>query len=69
MGKNPNLVVNVIIKQIGIEMDKKEHLKALEELKKLRKPIHNVNLKHKESLSALEKIAVKYSINIYNILK
>jgi uncharacterized membrane protein len=32
---------------------------AHEELKELRKPIHNVNTKHKESLSGLEKIAVK----------
>ncbi len=32
---------------------------AHEELKKLRKPIHNVNIKHKESLSTLENIAVK----------
>ena len=36
----------------------KLHL-AHEELKKLRKPIHNVNIKHKESLSALENIAIK----------
>jgi uncharacterized membrane protein len=32
---------------------------AHKELKKLRKPIYNVNAKHKESLSVLEKIAVK----------
>ena len=30
-------------------MDVKEHVVAHEELKKLRKPIHNVNIKHKES--------------------
>lgn len=40
-------------------MDKIEHQKAHEELIKLRKPIQNVNISHKESLSALEKIAVK----------
>jgi uncharacterized membrane protein len=48
-------------------MDKKEHLIALEELKKLRKPIHNVNIKHKESLSALEKIAVKVTDHVGSI--
>jgi uncharacterized membrane protein len=32
---------------------------AHKELKKLQKPIYNVNAKHKESLSVLEKIAVK----------
>ena len=40
-------------------MDEKEYKKAYEELKKLRKPISNVNVKHRESLSPLEKIAVK----------
>ena len=40
-------------------MDEKEYKKACEELKKLRKPIRNVNIKHRESLSRLEKIAVK----------
>ncbi len=40
-------------------MYNKELQKVKEELKKLRKPIYNVNVKHKESLSALEKIAVK----------
>jgi uncharacterized membrane protein len=44
---------------IGGKMDEKKLLKASEELKELRKPIQNVNIKHKESLSALEKIAVK----------
>ncbi len=39
-------------------MYNKELQKVKEELKKLRKPIYNVNVKHKESLSALEKIAV-----------
>jgi uncharacterized membrane protein len=40
-------------------MYNKELQKVKEELIKLRKPIYNVNVKHKESLSALEKIAVK----------
>lgn len=40
-------------------MNGKEYKKAFEELKKLRKPINNVNIKHRESLSKLEKIAVK----------
>ena len=40
-------------------MNGKEYQKANEELKKLRKPITNVNARHRESLSKLEKIAVK----------
>jgi uncharacterized membrane protein len=40
-------------------MDERKLLKANEELRKLRKPIQNVNIRHKQSLSALEKIAVK----------
>jgi uncharacterized membrane protein len=40
-------------------MDQRKLLKVYEELKTLRKPIRNVNVGHKESLSALEKIAVK----------
>lgn len=40
-------------------MDQSKILKAHEELRKLRKPIRNVNVRHKESLSVLEKIAVK----------
>jgi len=40
-------------------MNEKEYKKAYEDLKKLRKPISNINIKHRESLSALEKIAVK----------
>jgi uncharacterized membrane protein len=39
-------------------MDAKEYKKANEELKKLRKPISNVNVKHRESLSKLERLAV-----------
>ena len=38
--------------------------KAQEEIKKLRKKIYNVNKKHKESLSALEKIAVKVTDSV-----
>ncbi len=45
-------------------MDVKEHMVAHEELKKLRKPIHNVNIKHKESLSALERFAVKVTDHV-----
>src|SRR5208283_3422211 len=40
-------------------MDQRKLLKSYEELKTLRKPIRNVNAGHKESLSALEKLAVK----------
>ena len=40
-------------------MDERKLKKAKEELITLRKPIHNVNIRHKESLSALEKIAVR----------
>jgi len=45
-------------------MDVKERMMAHEELKKLRKPIHNVNIKHKESLSALERFAVKVTDHV-----
>jgi uncharacterized membrane protein len=45
-------------------MDAREHMMAHEELKKLRKPIHNVNIKHKESLSALERFAVKVTDHV-----
>ena len=50
--------------ETGGRMDAKEYMMAHEELKKLRKPIHNVNIKHKESLSALEKFAVKVTDNV-----
>lgn len=40
-------------------MDQSKILKANEELRKIRKPVRNVNVGHKESLSALERIAVK----------
>ena len=52
---------------IGGKMDENKLLKAIEELKKLRKPIQNVNIKHKESLSALEKIAVKVTDSVGSI--
>jgi len=45
-------------------MDVKERIVAHEELKKLRKPIHNVNIKHKESFSSLEKFAVKVTDHV-----
>ena len=45
-------------------MDAREHMMAHEELKKLRKPIHNVNIKHKESLSTLERFAVKVTDHV-----
>jgi len=45
-------------------MDVKKHMVTHEELKKLRKPIHNVNIKHKESLSALERFAVKVTDHV-----
>jgi len=45
-------------------MDESKLLKANEELKTLRKPIRNVNTGHKESLSALEKIAVKVTDHV-----
>jgi uncharacterized membrane protein len=45
-------------------MDIKKHLVAHEELIKLRKPIQNVNITHKETLSALERFAVKVTDHI-----
>ncbi len=48
-------------------MNKIEHQKAHEELKKLRKPILNVNISHRESLSALEKIAVKVTDSVGSV--
>ena len=45
-------------------MDESKILKAHEELRTLRKPIRNVNAGHKESLSALEKIAVKVTDHV-----
>ena len=40
-------------------MNKKDKIITIDELRKLRKPIPNVNIKHRESLTYLEKIAVK----------
>jgi len=48
-------------------MDERKLLKANEELRKLRKPIHNVNIGHKESLSALEKIAVRVTDSVGSV--
>jgi uncharacterized membrane protein len=45
-------------------MDESKILKAHEELRTLRKPIRNVNAGHKQSLSALEKIAVKVTDHV-----
>jgi uncharacterized membrane protein len=45
-------------------MDIKDLKTAHEELKKLRKPISNVNKKHMESLSSLEKFAVKVTDHV-----
>jgi uncharacterized membrane protein len=45
-------------------MDVNEHMVAHEELKKLRKPVTNVNIKHRESLSALERFAVKVTYHV-----
>ena len=40
-------------------MKEKNKIITIDELRKLRKPIKNVNIKHRESLSFLERIAVK----------
>src|ERR1035438_10708204 len=53
------LIMGQFRKLNGDKMNEKEYKKAFEELKKLRKPISNVNIKHRESLSKLEKIAIK----------
>ncbi|MCX5801255.1 MAG: DUF1003 domain-containing protein [Candidatus Eisenbacteria bacterium] len=45
-------------------MDERERLIAREELRKLRKPIHNANIVHKESLSGLEKAAVSVTDHV-----
>jgi uncharacterized membrane protein len=49
---------------MGGKMDKSKILKANEELSALRKPIRNVNVRHKASLSALEKIAVQVTDHV-----
>ncbi len=48
-------------------MDQNKLKAAHEELKALRKPIHNVNAKHKESLSQLEHIAVKVTDSVGSV--
>ncbi len=48
-------------------MDQNKLKAALEELKALRKPIHNINAKHKESLSKLEKIAVNVTDSVGSV--
>jgi uncharacterized membrane protein len=48
-------------------MNKSKLREAHEELKKLRKPIRNVNLLHKESLSLLETFAVKLTDHVGSI--
>ena len=45
-------------------MEKKNKIITIDELRKLRKPIPNVNIKHRESLSRLEKIAVKVTEHV-----
>jgi uncharacterized membrane protein len=54
----------VKIEQYGGAMEKKNKIITIDELRKLRKPIHNVNIKHRESLSYLEKIAVKVTEHV-----
>jgi uncharacterized membrane protein len=48
-------------------MNKSKLREAHEELKKLRKPIRNVNALHKESLSLLETLAVKLTDHVGSI--
>ena len=48
-------------------MDESKLREAREEIQKLRKPILNVNVEHKESLTALEKIAVKVTDNVGSV--
>jgi uncharacterized membrane protein len=50
--------------EAGGGMDVKEHLLAHEEMKKYRKPIHNVNIRHRESLTALERFAVQVTDHV-----
>ena len=45
-------------------MDIKKRIAAHEELIKLRKPIQNVNITHKKTLSSLEKFAVKVTDHV-----
>jgi uncharacterized membrane protein len=48
-------------------MNKSKLREAHEELKKLRKPIRNVNVLHRKSLSLLEKFAVKLTDHVGSI--
>jgi uncharacterized membrane protein len=48
-------------------MNKSKLREAHEELKKLRKPIRNINVLHKESLSLLETFAVKLTDHVGSI--
>lgn len=48
-------------------MNKSKLREAHEELKKLRKPIRNINILHKESLSLLETFAVKLTNHVGSI--
>jgi len=45
-------------------MEKKNKIITIDELRNLKKPIQNVNIKHRESLSYLEKIAVKVTDHV-----
>jgi uncharacterized membrane protein len=45
-------------------MEKKNKIITIDELRNLKKPIQNVNIKHRESLSYLEKIAVKVTEHV-----
>ena len=45
-------------------MNQQDYKKAYEDLKKLRKPISNINVKHRKSLSKLERIAVKVTDSV-----
>jgi hypothetical protein len=53
--------------KIGGTLDQNKLKTAHKELMALRKPIHNVNKRHKESLSDLEKIAVKVTEHVGSV--
>jgi len=53
-----------LLKINGDRMNQQDYKKAYEDLKKLRKPISNINVKHRESLSKLERIAVKVTDSV-----
>ena len=55
------------VSQNGGEMKKSKLLEVTEELRKLQKPIHNANVRHKESLNLLEKFAVKLTDHVGSI--